>query len=235
MGRAAAVLALAAALVAWFEIAPHVSDWTLWPSILLVALVLIPATFLLVWLALPLWQWPWLLPAGAGFLLLGVGLSRLDLPVGSNFCKLGRADVLRLVVPPLLRGAFVGRARGRADPVGRRVLGMARPDEADHRGHAEVFGALSIAFVVPGGGSARLGLPDLLFFAVFLAAAVRFDLRPFATWVGLVAGLSLTMICATWWDVSGLPALPGLSLGFLIPNADLLWRRLGPARARTTG
>ena len=96
MGRAAAVLALAlaAALVAWFEIAPHVSERSLWPSILLVALVLMPATFLLVWLALPLWQRPWLLPAGLGFLLLGLLLSMLDLPVGSNFCKLAALTLI---------------------------------------------------------------------------------------------------------------------------------------------
>jgi hypothetical protein len=55
---------------------------------------------------------------------------------------------------------------------------------------------------------------------------VRFDLRPLATWLGLTGGLALTMILATWLDVSGLPALPALSLGFLVPNADLLWRRL---------
>jgi len=29
-----------------------------------------------------------------------------------------------------------------------------------------------------------------------------------------------------WLDLSGLPALPGIALGFLLPNADLLWRRL---------
>ena len=30
----------------------------------------------------------------------------------------------------------------------------------------------------------------------------------------------------TWWNVNGLPALPGISLGFLLPNADLLRQRL---------
>jgi hypothetical protein len=233
VGRAAALLALVAALVAWFEIAPHVSGWSLWPSILLIALVLIPATFLLVWLALPLWQWRWLLPAAAGFILLGIALSRLNLPVGSNFCKLAALTffgwwflhffeelswiVIVAALIPWVDAYSVWRG----------------PTKQITEGHEEVFGALSIAFVVPGGGSARLGLPDVLFFAVFLAASVRFDLRPFATWVGLVAGLSLTMICATWWDVSGLPALPGLSLGFLIPNADLLWHRLRPAKPQT--
>jgi len=233
VGRTAAVLALLAALVAWFEIAPHVSSWTLWPSILFVALVLIPATFLLVWLALPLWQWPWLLPAAAGFLLLGIVLSQLDLPVGSNFCKLAALTffgwfflrffeelswvVIVAALIPWVDAYSVWRG----------------PTKQITEGHAEVFDALSIAFVVPGGGSARLGLPDVMFFAVFLAASVRFELRPFATWIGLVAGLSLTMILATWWDVSGLPALPGIALGFLIPNADLLWHRLRPARARS--
>ena len=32
------------------------------------------------------------------------------------------------------------------------------------------------------------------------------------------------MAFATWLEVSGLPALPLLSLGFLLPNADLIWR-----------
>jgi hypothetical protein len=89
-----------------------------------------------------------------------------------------------------------------------------------------VFTSLSVGFVVPGGGAARLGLPDVLFFGLFLAAAARFGLRVFWTWVGLTVGLSLTIVLATWWDVGGLPALPGIALGFLVPNADLLWRRL---------
>ena len=42
----------------------------------------------------------------------------------------------------------------------------------------------------------------------------------------MLVGLGLTMILATWWNVNGLPALPGISLGFLLPNADLLRQRL---------
>jgi hypothetical protein len=232
VGRAAAVLAVTAALIAWFEIAGHFAERSLWTSILLIAFVLIPATFGLVWLALPLWQWRWLLPAAIGLLLLGIVLSQLDLPVGSNFCKLaaltffgwwflGFFEELSWVVIVALLIPWVD-----AYSVWR------GPTKQITEGHEDVFGALSIAFVVPGGGSARLGLPDVFFFAVFLAASVRFGLRPFATWVGLTIGLSLTMICATWWDVDGLPALPGISLGFLIPNADLLWRRLRTSSER---
>jgi hypothetical protein len=232
VGRTAALLALLAALIAWFEIADDYAERSLWTSILLIACVLIPATFMLVWLALPLWNATWLLPAGAVILLVGIGLSYLDLPVGSNFCKLAAMTffgwwflhlfeelswvVLVALLIPWVDAYSVWRG----------------PTRQITEGHEEVFGAVSVAFVAPGGGSARLGLPDVFFFAIFLAASVRFGLRPFATWVGLVAGLSLTMICATWWDVSGLPALPGIALGFLIPNADLLWQRLRPARAQ---
>ena len=45
-------------------------------------------------------------------------------------------------------------------------------------------------------------------------------------------GLGTTMILATWWSVSGLPALPGISLGFLLPNADLLRAQLRATRSR---
>ena len=109
------------------------------------------------------------------------------------------------------------------------------PTKQITEGHAHVFGALSVGFVVPGGGAARLGLPDVLFFAVFLGASVRFGLRPAWTFVGMLVGLGLTMILATWWDVSGLPALPGISLGFLLPNVDLLRDRLRAGRVGVEG
>jgi len=77
--------------------------------------------------------------------------------------------------------------------------------------------------------SAGLGLPDVLFFALFLGASARFGLRRKATWLALVASLGLTTVLAVYADpfkTSGLPALPGISLAFLLVNADLIWRRL---------
>jgi hypothetical protein len=77
--------------------------------------------------------------------------------------------------------------------------------------------------------SAGLGLPDVLFFALFLGAAARFGLRRRATWLALVCALGLTTVLAVYADpfeTSGLPALPGISLAFLLVNADLIWRRL---------
>ena len=226
MARALALLGVLAALVGWFEAARHLGGMSLWPSILLIAFVLIPVTFLLVWLALPLWHSRLLLPAGLVLVALAVGLSYAGTPVGANFCKLGALTllgwwfltyfealswvVLVALLIPWVDAYSVWRG----------------PTKQITEGHAHVFSTLSVAFVVPGGNAARLGLPDVLFFAVFLAASVRFRLRPGWTFAGMLVGLGLTMILSTWWDVNGLPALPGISLGFLVPNADLLWGRL---------
>jgi hypothetical protein len=35
--------------------------------------------------------------------------------------------------------------------------------------------------------------------------------------------LAFTLVLVWEWDVFGLPALPAVCLGFLVPNADVLW------------
>ncbi len=90
-----------------------------------------------------------------------------------------------------------------------------------------VFDDVSIAFRVPGENvSANIGPPDILFFSLFLGAAARFGLRVAWTWLAMVALLGLTLALTATTDVSGLPALPAICLGFLLPNADLIWRSL---------
>ena len=79
--------------------------------------------------------------------------------------------------------------------------------------------------------AAGLGPPDILFFALFLATTVRWQLRPGWTWLAMTGMYSLTLVLANATDVSGLPALPFLSVGFLLANCDLLWRRFRPRRA----
>ena len=72
-------------------------------------------------------------------------------------------------------------------------------------------------------------MPDLLFFALFLGAAARWKLRVRLTWLAMTLSFGATLALTVWFDISGLPALPLLSFGFLAPNADILWRRLrGP-------
>jgi hypothetical protein len=226
VGRTAALLALAVALGAWYAVADGFDGLPVWRDVALIAVVLIPATFALVALALPLWRAHGLLPVGIALAVVAVALSWVGLDVLANFAKLAAVvllawwflswfDQLTWVVLvacliPWVDAYSVWRG----------------PTKEITTNHEDVFGALSIAFVTPGGGSARLGLPDVLFFALFLAASARFGLRVGWTWIGMTLGLGLTLVFAVWGDFAGLPALPGISLGFLLPNADLLWHRL---------
>jgi hypothetical protein len=96
-----------------------------------------------------------------------------------------------------------------------------------------IFERVAVGFPTPGEtATVSLGPPDIVFFALFLAAAERFRLRVAATWIGMCACLGTTLVLVWSWDgVSGLPALPAVCLGFLLPNADLLWRDVRHARA----
>ncbi len=240
--RVAAFVALAAALGLYYVF--HESLWneSLWADIAFMAFVLIPAVFGLVYLALPLWRSPplQLFLVALAFVALAVVLELADAGAAAGFAKLGATTcvawvflrffeevswvVLVACIVPWVDAYSVWRG-----PTHHIV---------EHR--REVFTTLSLAFPVPGENSAaNLGLPDLLFFALYLGAAARFRLRVFWTWLGLTASLGATMALATGFDVGGLPALPLLSLGFLLPNADLLWRAVrgraatGPRRSPT--
>jgi hypothetical protein len=91
--------------------------------------------------------------------------------------------------------------------------------------HFHVYLDVAIAFLVPHGAAAYLGPPDILFYALFLAAAAHWRLRVGGTWIGMTLMYALTVVIANAADLGGLPALPFLSVGFLGANADLLLRR----------
>ena len=225
--RVAAFVVLAAALGVYYGVHESLWDESLWWDIAFLGFVLIPAVFALVYLVLPFWRAPTvqLFVAGIAFAALAVVLQAAGALTPADFAKLAAMTaiawvflryfedaswvVLVAVIVPWVDAYSVWRG-----PTHHIVT---------HRQH--VFTTLSFAFPVPGeNGAAKLGLPDLLFFALFLAAAARFRLRVPWTWLGLTASVGATMALATWLDVGGLPALPLLSLGFLLPNADLLWR-----------
>jgi hypothetical protein len=226
VGRAPALLALAATLAAWYELAPHLDALTVWGNDLLVSLVLMPAVFGLAWLALPASQSRYLPVFTGASLAVAVLLTLLGSHVSASFAKFVALTavgwlflrlfealswvVLVALIIPWIDAYSVWRG----------------PTRAITTNHPQVFTRVSVAFVTPAGRAALLGLPDVMFFALFLAASVRFGLRPRATWIAMTVGLGITITLTTIWSTNGLPALPGIALGFLLPNADLIWRRL---------
>jgi hypothetical protein len=231
LSRGAAFVVLAAAVVTWDAVAPHLGAVAIWPTVAIIAAAVLPATLGLLYLALPLWSRRKAVAAGlVAFGLLAVATWEADSHLASNFMKLaaytcggwvflwffeelGWVLLIALIIP------FVDAISVAAGPT---------KDIVKH--HVEVYSAVAVAFVAPAGRAAGLGPPDILFFALFLAAAVRWRLRPGWTWLATTAMYSLTLVLATATDVNGLPALPFLSFGFLVANGDLLWRRLRPAR-----
>ena len=191
------------------------------------AFVLMPGVFLFDWIVLPLARARGLLPLAAVFALLAVLAEIGDLEILANVAKLAAVtffafwflnlfEELLLLVIVAVVVPFVDAYSVFRGPTGNIV---------EH--HSNVFEYFSVYFALPHEhDNPRLGIPDLLFFALYLAAAVRFGLRPGWTWLGMVAALGATIAITVWANVAGLPALPALSVGFLLPNVDLIWTQL---------
>ena len=97
--------------------------------------------------------------------------------------------------------------------------------------HTDVLDTFTLAFHPLGTfGAAQIGVSDFVFFALFVAAAGRMGLRRWATWAAMTASFGVTAAISYATDAT-LPALPLLSLGLLLANADLLWARYRGTRA----
>jgi hypothetical protein len=228
--RAAAFVVLAAAVVTWDAVAPHVGSLSLWPTVAIIAAAVMPATLALILLALPLWSRRPIIVAGAVFGVAAVAAWELNSHLVSNFAKLGAYTCAGWAFLWLFEEVSWVLIVALIIPFVDAISVAAGPTKAIVNHHFEVYSAVAVAFLAPGGLAADLGPPDILFFALFLAAAVRWSLRPRWTWIAMTAMYSLTLVIANVADVNGLPALPFLSFGFLLANADLLWRRVRPAR-----
>jgi hypothetical protein len=226
--RVAAFVLLAGVVVGWFVLAPHLPRVGLWWAIAIVAAGVMPATLLLVLLALPLWTRRWLLPSAGALALLAFGCSAAGWGLPANFAKLGAAVCAGWWFLRLFEELSWVVIVATLIPFADAISVWRGPTHAITAHHFEVYTSVAIAFLVPGGGAAYLGPPDILFYALFLAAAARWQLRVVPTWVAITGMYSLTVVIANAVDVGGLPALPFLSAGFLGANADLLWRRLRP-------
>ena len=90
MVRAAALLIVFAALVAWYETARYLDPISDWWAVALISVVLMPAMFGLTYLALPLRDDRRFELGGFAVCLVGVLVFGLaGAPVFTNFCKFG--------------------------------------------------------------------------------------------------------------------------------------------------
>ncbi len=92
--RPAALLALFVALFVYDEIARHLWHEGVWWDVAFIGLVLMPATFGLVLLALPYRTERWVGWAGLGFALLSILLTAVSADISANFARLFAATLL---------------------------------------------------------------------------------------------------------------------------------------------
>jgi hypothetical protein len=233
--RAFALTVLVTALVTFAAVAPSLPELSEGGAIAVAGLLVLPAFLATVWLALPAAErmYRWVLLGSAAiagllwvaFYFAGIGAlanaSKLVcfVLVGfwflSLFEQLWWLTLVALLVPWMdIWSVFFG------------------PTEYVTEERPDFFEQVSVALHVPGEtATANLGPPDFVFFALFLAAAQRFDLRITATWLAMTGCLTATLFLVWLLDSSGLPALPAVCVGFLAPNADLLWRNARDAYA----
>jgi hypothetical protein len=222
--RALLVAALGVLVGSYYAWSDSLWNATTWWDVAWISLVVVPAVFSFVYLALPLRTWRGALPTGLVLVLVTWGLEEANLHALADFCKLGAATLLGFWFISLFETiglvVFVALLIPWIDAYS--VWRGPTSNIVSH--HEHVFTSLSFALPIPGEhDAARLGPPDLLFFALFVAAADRFRLRVFWTWLALALSFGATLAIAVGADISGLPALPGLSIAFLGVNADLLW------------
>jgi hypothetical protein len=237
VGRAAALLTGVGALALYDVFHDRLwnasSDW--W-DVAFIAGVLIPLTFALVWVVLPLRTARGVLPVGIALAVLSYALHLAGWNTPENIVKLFAITLVGFWFLGYFETAAWVVLVALIIPWVDAYSVWKGPTKVIVTHHEQVFTTLSYAFPIPGEHTAaNLGLPDLLFFALFLAAAARFALRPGWTWFALTASFGATIALAVAFRLAGLPALPMLSAGFLVPNVDLLWAKIRAARADANG
>jgi hypothetical protein len=235
--RAAALAGLLVVLVAYSAGARRLPELPSNLDVAFYVLVVLPAFAAAIWLALPVSQAPTrlllVLAGSAG--ALAIALSVLDVDSAANVAKLACYALAGFTFLSLFEELWWLTLVAVLVPWVDIWSVAAGPTEYVVEERPGIFEGVAIAFPSPGESAiVNLGPPDILFFALFLAAADRFRLRVTPTWIGMTVCLGTTLALVWWWDdVAGLPALPAICLGFLAPNADLLWRDVRRSRAAT--
>jgi hypothetical protein len=233
--RAAALAALLAGLVVYGAVAGTLPSLRSGLDVAVQCILVFPAFAVTVWLALPVAR------AGTRLLLVAAGvaagLAVLCTVVGAgsaaNVSKLAFYSLAGFVFLTLFEELWWLALVALLVPLVDVWSVAAGPTEYVVEQRPGIFERISVAFPNPGEtATVNIGPPDVLFFALFLGAADRFSLRVGWTWITMTALLSATLVLVWAWDgVAGLPALPAVCLGFLLPNADLLWRSVRAAQA----
>jgi hypothetical protein len=227
MGRAAALLALCVGLGAYYVGAESLPSLSSWGEVAVLGLLVIPAVFALVYFALPLRRARHLLLWGVVVALLATALQILELDVLANFAKLAAVTLLAFWFLSYFETVAWVVVVALIIPWVDAISVWRGPTNHIVTKQPELFTTFSFAFPVPGKeNTAQLGLPDLMFFALFLGASDRWGLRTKLTWAAMALSFGTTLALTVAFDLRGLPALPLLALGFLMPNADIIWRRL---------
>jgi hypothetical protein len=225
--RWAALAGLLVALGLYDALAGRLPELSERWDVAFVSLVVLPAAFGVAWLLLPLREWRWLLPAAAALTALAVLFYFAGLGALFNVAKLVALVLFGFWFLQLFEALVLVVVVALIIPAVDAVSVWRGPTEYVVEQQPGIFERISVAFRVPGEeASANLGPPDVLFFALFLGTAARFGLRPGWTWLAMTGLLALTLIGTVVFDVRGLPALPAVCFGFLLPNADRLWRSL---------
>jgi hypothetical protein len=232
--RAAALAGLLVALAAYGALAAELPELPSRADLAVIALLVLPASLGVAWLALPLAQMR-ALPLAGGAVSLGVvwvGLELLGADSTANVAKLLCFVLVGLWFCSFFEEAWWVGLVALLVPwvdIWSVAVGPTRYVVNEKPG---CFEEISVGFALPGEpSSANLGPPDVIFFSLFLATALLYRLRPGWTWLAMTGLLAVTLVIVWEWDVAGLPALPAVCLGFLVANGDRLWRDFQAARA----
>ena len=209
MGRTAALLALCVALGVYYLVAESLPNFSLWAEVAILTFLVIPAVFGLVYFALPLCRAPHLLVAGIAVAVLAALLEIVGLDVLANFAKLAAVTLIAFWFLTYFETVAWVAVVALIIPWVDAISVWRGPTKHIVTHQRELFTTFSFAFPVPGEeNTAQLGLPDLLFFALFLAATQRWGLRTKLTWAAMSLSFGATLALAVAFDITRLAGAP---------------------------
>ncbi len=226
--RLVAFVVLGAAVGTWYVVFSHFRVFSTWAAVAIIAAGVMPAVLAFVLIALPLSRRRWTrhLVAALALAALAFVCTESGLGLVANFAKFGAAVFAGWAFLALFEDVALIVLIAAIIPVVD-AISVFTPGAPTHEiiaKHPAIYTDVAVAFPASRHQVAGLGPPDILFFALFLAATLRFRLRPGWTWLAMTGMYSLTIVLTTAVNTNGLPALPFLSAGFLAANGDLLWK-----------